>query len=152
MYAATPEASKSRHLRLYTLTHSLFLVQATRDPPWNLMTRYDIQGTQGSKQETYRWTPPSTVPRPVPPLPMCTGSCSLDGLQRGAYSARCFLESGESSEKCKEGEIARRMRKLSHFSGKTARVKNHIIIKGDLAGSLKAAECKSVELIFTNKK
>ena len=54
---------------------------------------------------------------------MCTVSCSLDGLQRGAYSARLLLDPGERREKCREGEIIRRMWKLIHFCGNMARVK-----------------------------
>ena len=39
MYAATPEAPKSRLLRLETLASSFVPVQATSDPPWALLTR-----------------------------------------------------------------------------------------------------------------
>ena len=65
------------------------------------------KGSKGSKQETFRWIPPSTGPRPIPLLPMCTIDASV--LKRGcwefgasnvaAYIVAAWLAAGGESGK-----------------------------------------------------
>ena len=49
-------------------------------------------------------------------------ACVHRTVQPGRSSARRLMDPGESRENYREGEITRRIGKLSHFGGKTTRV------------------------------
>ena len=102
MYAATPDAPKSRHLCFVTLA-SFFVPSASKRPSLGF--------------KAVDW-------------PHICPSFAKDRAAWTAFSARCLLGPGKSKEKYREGEITRRMRKLSHFGGKAACVKrSHTYIK-----------------------
>ena len=116
MYAATPDVPKSRHLRLSTI--ALLFVPGASNMRTSLGYADKIRHPRDPSNRSKKPTA-GHCRRLVPDLYLLC-QCAQD---RAAWTTFSVLDPGESREKCRKGEITRRMRKLSHFDGKTAREK-----------------------------